>query len=519
MGHHQSRPQASHGDASVTPEVSSDATSMYLGRRGRQASSGSHWWSSNKSKSSSKPQPEPAQLTTVNRTASEIQLQIAKARVAAFLERPWNGIDSPQPPEILDEHPRGSDIPERAQEASDIPYVQTLEEATAACVQTPEGPTTPFVQTKESSSAQTHVTLCVAETIHTLSDVLGDTKPQAASSSTRHDLETSFGRRFPLLVSHCQPPPEVTTELDRDHLVALQTSRDLKSEEERLVAQTASDHLMAFCLQAEEERSHAAEPRPPSRDCQVCCESFHPLTFPAKPPSSECAHLAEVCFPCLQQWVATKVETNARAAIDCPQCTTLLTHEDVRRACNFETFAKYDKFAALTVVDGMKDFQWCLGPGCTSGQEHISTVLGYMKCHACSYEQCLQHKTAWHHGESCKTYDLRAKNQAEKQVREREERESTKFMDEQQITVRLRECPNTKCKNRIADDQEIPERCPKPRCNTSLEREPIWKKCPTCQTLIEKIDGCDQMKCRVGTMNTPDICSMPHGAWTNDMPT
>jgi hypothetical protein len=138
-----------------------------------------------------------------------------------------------------------------------------------------------------------------------------------------------------------------------------------------------------------------------------------------------------------------------------------------------------------------------------------------MKCHACSYEQCLQHKTAWHHGESCYMHDLRAKNQAEKQVREQEERESTKFMDEQQITIRLRECPNTKCKNRIADDQEIPERCPKTGHNTSLEREPIWKKCPACQTLIEKLDGCDQMMCRVSTLTPiPAACHMELGITT-----
>ncbi|KEQ69973.1 hypothetical protein M436DRAFT_33062, partial [Aureobasidium namibiae CBS 147.97] len=182
--------------------------------------------------------------------------------------------------------------------------------------------------------------------------------------------------------------------------------------------------------------------------CTVCCESLHPLEFPAMPPSSDCAHAANVCFSCLQKWVATKVDTNAQAVIDCPRCTTLLSHEDVRRACNFETFAKYDRFAALTVVNGLQNFHWCLRPGCTAGQEHIGGHLGYMQCYACDFEQCLKHKTEWHRGQSCRQYDA-----------------------------------------------QIPGKCPKRGCKASLEREPVWKKCPACQTLIEKTYGCDQMKC------------------------
>jgi hypothetical protein len=178
-----------------------------------------------------------------------------------------------------------------------------------------------------------------------------------------------------------------------------------------------------------------------------------------------------------------------------------LSHEDVRRACNFETFERYDRFAALNVINSWENFYWCLRPGCTAGQEHISRIPGFMRCPACNYEQCLKHKTKWHRGESCTQYDARVKNK----FHEQEERESTKLMDEQQSKIRPRECPNIKCKNRIGDGQQIPEKCPKQGCNTSLEREPAWKKCPACQTLIEKRDGCDQMICRVST--TADVCS------------
>lgn len=239
--------------------------------------------------------------------------------------------------------------------------------------------------------------------------------------------------------------------------------RLLLEQEGQLAAQIASDYDMALHLQEAEDRRHVVESQAITRDCAVCCESLHALEFPVSPPSSRCTHLAEVCSSCLQQWVATKIDANARTTIDCPQCTAALNHEDVRRACNPETFARYDKFATLAIIDNLRDFHWCLRVGCTGGQEQVGGIPGYMKCHSCSYEQCLHHKTEWHHGENCRQYDARLQYQAGKQNHEQEERETARFMAQQQAST-------------------------------------VWKKCPKCQVLIEKTDGCDQMKCRVSTM-------------------
>lgn len=291
--------------------------------------------------------------------------------------------------------------------------------------------------------------------------------------------------------------------------MALRTHEDLQPVEgEETVAQAALDYSLAVSLQEQEDIKHTAELQTPARDCAVCCESLHPLKFPARPPSDECTHAADVCFPCLQRWVATKVDANARATIDCPRCTTLLSHEDVRRACNFETFAKYDKFATLAVVNNLQNFHWCLRPGCIAGQEHIGGHLGYMQCYACDFVQCLKHKTEWHRGQTCRQYDAYIRTQADKRLREQEERQTTKFMDEQQIKTRLRECPDFRCRNRIPEGEEIPQWCPKRGCKASLEREPVWKKCPACHTLIEKTYGCDQMKCTVSTTTSSILCSV-----------
>ncbi|KAI5238933.1 MFS general substrate transporter [Aureobasidium subglaciale] len=219
----------------------------------------------------------------------------------------------------------------------------------------------------------------------------------------------------------------------KDHMVALETLHKIELEaNETQVKQEEEDRAIAFLIQEEETRRRAAGSQPKFRDCTVCCDSFHPLTFPAKPPSSDCTHRSEVCPACLQAWVDTKIKDNARRAIACPQCTKILSHHDIRRACDPETFDRYDKFAMLTVVDEIRDFHWCLRSGCTGGQEVLDVNQNYMQCHACDYEQCLHHKMAWHVSETCEQYDERLANQDDKKLRDDEERKTIRYMIEQQ---------------------------------------------------------------------------------------
>ncbi|TIA77823.1 hypothetical protein D6C76_04450 [Aureobasidium pullulans] len=193
-----------------------------------------------------------------------------------------------------------------------------------------------------------------------------------------------------------------------------------------------------------------AEAQPQTRECVVCCESLDPLTFPARPPSSECTHRPEVCPPCLQRWVATKVAANDRGRIYCPQCVILLNHNDVRRACDHTTFAEYDKHAVLNVVSRMVNFNWCLRAGCDGGQEQDGKTLGYMKCHSCDYAQCLHHRMRWHTGETCKQYDERTNNRHNEKTEE--------MINNSLLTAYL-------------------------------------QKCPRCQVVCEKNGGCRQMIC------------------------
>jgi hypothetical protein len=305
--------------------------------------------------------------------------------------------------------------------------------------------------------------------------------PAQPVTSTDHGT-----RQFSL--STTSPTDTATEQFLQDRMLALNIHQMMKDEAKKLVQeQEAQDHALALAMQegaedvhdhavalniyeeeAEANRKHAAKVQPRFRECTVCCESLHPLIFPANPPSLNCTHKSEVCPPCLEQWVSTKIDSNARSRIDCPQCTTLLTHNDVRRACSPETFAKYDKFALLTVVDKLENFHWCLRAGCSGGQEQYGGLPGYMKCHECDYEQCLQHKTPWHVGESCREYDQRLGDQVEKQQRDREDLQSSGFIDAQIQAA-------------------------------------VWKRCPTCRTPIEKSGGCAQVVCKF-FFSPPSTC-------------
>lgn len=289
MGQRHSRTKVPDRDATVASGARCDARLMHLDRPRGEASTRSKWWSIRKSKLPSESQPASARRTIPDQPAPIIQPQAIPDLTTSSSECQKYRIDSLGPLKISDSFTKDSDLSQQLQGSPIAQLVQNLEPLSA-----------PFP-----------ATLRVDDTFQAAvvpNDVPPGSKPQAASSSTRHDLGMSTGRLFPLLTPCSQPLHEAATELHEDHRMTLQNPTNLQAEEEEGTdTQAARDYVMAVSLQEEEDRRHVAEMQPPSRDCTVCCVPLHSLEFPAKPPSSECAHVAEVCFPCLQQWVATRV--------------------------------------------------------------------------------------------------------------------------------------------------------------------------------------------------------------------
>ncbi|KAK3696422.1 hypothetical protein LTR37_017993 [Vermiconidia calcicola] len=222
-------------------------------------------------------------------------------------------------------------------------------------------------------------------------------------------------------------------------------SRKLQEAEDRISAELLQQQFRRE-QQVEEEKLTAKYVR--TRDCVVCGEPKDLLDFPATSPTAACRHNSETCIECLQSWMASEFETKGCEGIKCPECSQTLGHSDVQRAASAETFEAYDRLAMRNALGSLDDFAWCLKAGCGSGQLNIGND-NYMDCASCGYKQCLMHKVPWHVGETCSQYDYRLSGQ-----KAREEEEA------------------------ILD--KLSKKCPGQNCG--------WR--------IEKVAGCDHMRCK-----------------------
>lgn len=173
------------------------------------------------------------------------------------------------------------------------------------------------------------------------------------------------------------------------------------------------------------------------RDCIVCAETYrefdpiraptwaiHPLdlefvsrlpgAFPTRWQLSECHHEQAICHTCLTTHITIQVESRGRACIEnikCPHpdCSHVLTYEELRLLASPDTFKAYDRHLALSLVSGLPDFRWCLRPGCTAGglydMDSSITLCNKIACDECDFDMCYRHQTPWHEGLTCSEFD------------------------------------------------------------------------------------------------------------------
>jgi hypothetical protein len=109
-----------------------------------------------------------------------------------------------------------------------------------------------------------------------------------------------------------------------------------------------------------------------------------------------------------------------------------------------------------TLERDFPNFRWCIGPGCTFGQEHpdSSTTQPIIICSACGFISCSQHNVPWHSGQTCEEFE-----KVRLAGRSKEEKKTEKII------------------------------------------KSIAKRCPGCKRFINKNGGCNHMSCKLDIMN------------------
>ncbi|KAK8049573.1 hypothetical protein PG994_011303 [Apiospora phragmitis] len=203
---------------------------------------------------------------------------------------------------------------------------------------------------------------------------------------------------------------------------------------------------------------------PESETCIVCSDEKRVSEFPARI-AKTCGHQPATCRDCIGQWIASSMESVSWDRLKCPECSGLLSFEDVRAFADPETFERYDSLATKAALGSIRDFRWCLNPRCSAGQIHKADCPR-VKCHACKASSCSHHNLPWHRGETCEAYDRRT----------RRRRKSDK-----------------------ASEKRVKE---------------MTRSCPRCHKDVYKYSGCDHITCksRQSRYELANITLTPYGA-------
>lgn len=178
--------------------------------------------------------------------------------------------------------------------------------------------------------------------------------------------------------------------------------------------------------------------------------------------TESCAHDANVCSHCLQQWIQTKVAQGSFSKIGCPSCGDTLQYADIYNHATEEVFERllsfdysssepnvltnprYDNLLTRGALNAMPTYRDCLNPKCDAGQDHpAGEAEPIFTCKACGHKACVVHNVDWHTDETCEQYtDRRARER-------RAEDEANVRATTAYIRHNAKICPNNDCHYRI----------------------------------------------------------------------
>lgn len=188
-----------------------------------------------------------------------------------------------------------------------------------------------------------------------------------------------------------------------------------------------------------------------TRECVNCLDDVGARDFPFEPTTDECAHDLDICKSCIHTWITTSLDQGNWKNIAClsADCGAIMQYADLRRNSADEDMIRYERFATRDALAEMPDFKWCINPQCDAGQIHDDGggTEQILTCQVCQFKRCIACDRPWHQDETCEQY-----------------------------TQRLAAQPG------------------------EVDASEAWvannsRKCPGCQSPIQKNDGCDHMTC------------------------
>jgi len=173
-------------------------------------------------------------------------------------------------------------------------------------------------------------------------------------------------------------------------------------------------------------------------ECCICYDMDNQF----KSPTSTCSHKNDICERCIILHLDNQIRSTAVNI----KCLKKDCNEHFNTKDDFRYIQLYNRWNAIQLLFyTQKDpnFRWCSKPDCGNGSL-TDDSLNYFVCDKCGQKTCIYHRTEMHFGITCKAFD--------------------EMIKEKDITL----------------------------------LNSLYKKCPTCQSHIEKYEGCDHMKCRCG---------------------
>eukprot|EP01017_Pseudomicrothorax_dubius_P038854 TRINITY_DN5888_c0_g1_i2.p1 TRINITY_DN5888_c0_g1~~TRINITY_DN5888_c0_g1_i2.p1 ORF type:complete len:359 (+),score=31.80 TRINITY_DN5888_c0_g1_i2:85-1161(+) len=136
--------------------------------------------------------------------------------------------------------------------------------------------------------------------------------------------------------------------------------------------------------------------------CNICIME---LTTEKYLPLDTCGHIFH--FDCIQKHIYESIKVR-EIPVKCPEadCRKPLRNEDVREIIDGFSYGKYVDYTLKSFIDrNLDEYSWCPTPGCEYA--FIMTIdTQDFKCEMCKKRYCFRCKVEFHHGQTCKEYQI-----------------------------------------------------------------------------------------------------------------